>query len=223
MNTRDTDELINRLSRDRLHPGLVMPSGRVTLVWYFLTVAYVTACLLMLGPLRSGWTDQMLAHPRFALEFLAGLGASVLFAQAGFRLAIPGLSVRTIQFAGLFLLMIWLGSFLFGIGGYPAIEGSMLGKREGCVSEALMLSVPPLMVAILLIRRRFVLHSLRAAASLAGATAIIPAGLMQIACMYDPAHIFTHHVVPAALVLAMVVLVVALFPGIGVRKPPLPR
>lgn len=218
MNTRDTDELINRLSLDRLIPDSVMPSGRVTLVWYFLTVAYVTACLLVLGPLRPGWSDQMLAHPRFALEFVAGLGASVLFALAGFRLAIPGLSVRSIQFVGVFLLVIWLGSFLFGMGGYPAIEGSMQGKREGCVSEALILSGPPLVVAILLIRRRFVLHPVRAAASLAGATAMIPAGLMQIACMYDPVHIFTYHVLPATLVLVMVVLVVVLLPGIGVRS-----
>jgi hypothetical protein len=218
MNRRDTDELIDRLTRDRPFPGSILPAGWITFLWFFLALVYITSCLLLFGPFRPGWTDQILAHPRFGVELVAGLGASLLFALAGFRLAIPGLSVRLIQLAGLFLLLIWLGSFMLGVGGFPAIEGSMLGKREGCVREALILSVPPLMVALFLIRRRFVLHPVRTAASLAGATAIIPAALMQISCMYDPVHIITHHVFPAALVLTMVVLIVALFPGIGIRN-----
>ncbi len=218
MNRRDTDELIDRLTRDRPLPGSILPAGWITISWYLLTIVYVTSCLLVFGPLRPGWTDQMLAHPRFAVEFVAGFGASLLFALAGFRLAIPGLPVRLVQFAGLFLLLVWLGSFLIGLGGYPAIEASMLGKRESCVREALILSIPPLLVALFLIRRRFVLQPVRTAASLAGATVIIPAALMQISCMYDPVHIFTHHVFPAVLVLAMVVFMVAVFPGIGVKS-----
>jgi len=106
---------------------------------------------------------------------------------------------------------VFLASVAAGVLGHPAVEPSMAGKRETCIWEALLISLPPLIGAIVLIRRRFPLEPIQSAGPLAGATMVIPATLMHVACMYDPVHIFLSHILPAigATVVATVVVLAA--------------
>ena len=79
----------------------------------------------------------------------------------------------------------------------------MLGKRPHCVYETLLYALPPLVAAFLLVRRLYPLQPLSSSLSLSLAAAMMPALYMQLACMYDPAHVLGLHIAPALLLAAL--------------------
>ena len=83
---------------------------------------------------------------------------------------------------------------------YPALEPSMLGKREHCVVETFLFALPPACLALLLSRRFFPLRPVYSAFLFCLAAAMLPALYMQLACMYVPAHILQMHILPGLLV-----------------------
>ena len=74
----------------------------------------------------------------------------------------------------------------------------MLGKRETCAREVLILAAPPLVVALWLVRRAAPLARVWTGALAGAAAAAVPGLIMQLACMYEPAHILTYHLAPIA-------------------------
>jgi hypothetical protein len=188
-------ELVEELEPVR-QPLSVIPAA---LLWLGLSAAYVIALALLLGPFRPGFADQLLQTPVFATEMAAGVGAVFALSFALVQQATPGMSDRLVLRFAVVLLILWLGHFLVGFIA-PVLEPSMLGKRATCALEAYALSLPPLSLAVWLQRRRFVLRPIRATLSAALAAAMIPAVLMQVACMYEPTHILLHHVLPVGVV-----------------------
>jgi hypothetical protein len=93
------------------------------------------------------------------------------------------------------LTAIWLASHIIGFA-YPALEPSMLGKRPYCVFETLIYAIPPVLAGLWLARRRYVLRSSKTGALIGLAAGMMPALFMQLACMYEPSHIMTFHIVP---------------------------
>ena len=59
-------------------------------VWLAVARGVATGLMVAYAPFRPGFADQLLAHPRFALESLAGLGAIAVVAWAAFRSLVPG-------------------------------------------------------------------------------------------------------------------------------------
>jgi acyl-CoA synthetase (NDP forming) len=59
-----------------------------------------------------------------------------------------------------------------------------------------LFEIPPLLAGLWLARRRYVLRSSRAGALIGLAAGMMPALFMQLACMYEPSHIMTFHIVP---------------------------
>jgi uncharacterized membrane protein YdbT with pleckstrin-like domain len=60
-------------------------------------------------------------------------------------------------------------------------------------------ALPPILVGIYLIRRLYALQYVRTAMSLSLAAGMLPALYMQLACMYEPAHILFLHILPGLL------------------------
>ena len=200
------DELIHSLKNDLLPVRRPWPPGRVALFWLLASGAYALVLAALLGPFRPGFEAQLLTAPRFALEMLTGLGALVCFLVTALAESIPGAASRWIRFAGWALFAGWLGQFVIGFVS-PALEPSMLGKRDLCVWEAYLYSVPPLLVLVRLQWRRFVLEPRSAVLHASLAAGILPALVMQIACMYEPVHALSFHVLPIALLAIAAVLV----------------
>jgi hypothetical protein len=197
------------MSRERLIDSLVRDLAPVTrllrplpaaFVWWLSAWAFVIAITLATGPMRPGFGAQLATVPRFALECLVGLAASFVAVWGALEVAVPGpRSVWRRTAAAASLLGLWLVAY--GIGTWvPAIEPSMLGKREGCFYQTLVFAVPPFLVGLWLLRRRVVLDRVWAGAWLGAAAAGIPALIMQVACMYDPLHILSAHLLPVLLV-----------------------
>ena len=212
-----TDQLIRQLG-NRLTPSPArMPVLQIAMLWLVMSIAYVVFTMLLIGPFREGASEQLIDHPRFALENAAGFFAIVFWTLGAFVASIPGVSTRWFKRLGSAFLVLWVLDFVVGYVS-PALEPSMLGKRQACSLEAYLYSVPPTIAAIWLQARRYPLRPVQSAIHAATAAAMIPAVLMQLACMYAPTHILQHHVLPIA-VLALATAAVVY----GLRRWPLIR
>ena len=205
----NNDELIQSLKEGLTAVGTPLPIGRVAVLWLLLSSAYVLTLGAALGPFRAGFADQLVGSARFALEMLMGFGAAACFLHAALAESVPGTDSRWSRWSGWALSIGWLSQFLVGFE-FPAIDPSMHGKRELCAWEAYLYSVPPLLALVWLQRKRFMLEPVRAIFHGALAAGLIPALMMQIACMYEPGHILKFHVLPVGILATAALVLTAL-------------
>jgi len=200
MRTRDQllDSLVGDLASVRPAPKLVLLVG----FWLLGSLAYVALSTWILGPLRPGVVSQLQDHPRFLFEMVLGLMAISMMAIVAFRSAVPGRLTRPLAILAIGLVLAWLLSFGVGLLS-PALQLGMLGKRPHCFTETLIYTVPPMLVALYWLRRLYPLRPFRSALSAGLAAGLIPAWYMQVACMYEPVHILSRHVLPGLLVAAL--------------------
>ena len=170
--------------------------GVLACLWLGLSACYVVIVTHWLGPIRPTAMGQLQSEPRFLLEMLIGALVAVGLARDAFLAAIPGTVRRGFTRAVAVLAMLWLGGFVFGLYS-PALEPSMLGKRGHCFIETFVYALPPLLVLLYWQQRNYPLGAGRAALVAGLAAGILPALYMQIACMYQPAHILAFHIGPA--------------------------
>ena len=189
------DELIASLSRN-LKPVAPAPNiNALSWLWLALSAGFVVAMTHLVGPVRPGAYAQLIAEPRFLLESLLGMAAIIWIGMAAFRAAIPAALTRNFAAVGIALLALWLAQYLFGLID-PALEPSPLGKRDHCYLETMVYSLPPILVALVLIRRLYPLHFRGTSMRLGLAAGMLPALYMQLACMYEPLHILGLHILP---------------------------
>lgn len=209
MNSRQ--QLVDSLAAD-LRPGRPLPPvNRVLAVWLPLSLLYVMLASALLGPIRETALVQLQTEPHFLLETLLGLAAIAATAFAAFRAGVPGLAGRGPRLVAGVLVAAWLLNHLVGLA-YPALEPGMLGKRPHCYLETLLLAVPPLLAALYWLGRAYPLSPTRVMLAAGLACGLMPALYMQIACMYEPAHILKFHILPGLLVAPLALLVNRLLP-----------
>lgn len=204
------DELIAQLSRD-LAPVSPAPNiNNLAMVWILLSAVYVVAVTYLFGPVRPGAFSQLATEPRFLLESVLGLAAIVGTSMLAFRAAIPGALTRQFAAAALVLMALWLAQYVIGLAS-PALEPSVLGKRNHCFIETMIYALPPILAGLFLIRRLYPLRFVRTAMSISLAAGMLPALYMQLACMYEPSHILALHILPGLLMVLAGAAIAALW------------
>jgi hypothetical protein len=193
------DSLIDTLAADLAPVRPVKNIDTLALSWFLLSALYVVAVTHILGPIRENAGAQMISEPRFILENLLGVAAIATTALAAFRGAIPGASQRSLAVVSLVLMTLWIANYVIGLA-TPAMEPSMLGKRDHCYIETLLYALPPMLAALYLVRRLYPLKPMRTAMAFSLAAGMLPALYMQIACMYAPGHILAFHITPGVMV-----------------------
>ncbi len=193
------------LPRDRLITSLVddlapvrrrAPVATPTFAWLVLAAGFVTTCYLLVQPFRPGFLGQLLVAPRFALETALGIASAALLCAGGLALAVPALGSPWRRLApALTALSAWVALNLYAFA-EPALTVSMLGKRSGCIWEVLLAGTPPLVVLLWLARRRWPLRGAVNGLALGLGAGALAATLMQLACLYEPAHNFLFHLLP---------------------------
>lgn len=188
--------LISELSANLVavkNPGRISGMATGWLAFSFFVAAMLT---IAVGPLRDGSIDALATHPQFLLESMVGVVAIVALGRAAFQLGLPAVSpAGKIIAPALILLVFWIGFYIYGLW-YPALQPSMLGKRDFCEIETLIIGVPAMLAALYLARRLWPVHG-GGAGLLAGLSAgATPALIMQFACMYEPQHILMFHLAP---------------------------
>lgn len=190
------EEIIAKLAAGLTPVRAPWPPLRVAAFWWLGSWLFVIFVTLLTGPLRPGAFADVVVNARFAGESLMGFLAAALIAAWAFQDSIPGTRRSALLHAGIIAAVVWLIAYVAGLE-YPALEPSMAGKRAGCFLQTLLLAGPPMAAGIWLAQRcYFPLAPLRTAALIGLAGAMLPALFMQFACMYDPAHILTHHILP---------------------------
>lgn len=190
--------LISNLSRD-LAPVSPPPNiNRLAIAWFLLSAIFVVAMTHLFGPIRPGAFSQLGTEPRFLLETMLGVAAILWTSLLAFRSAVPAALSKQFAATGMVLMALWLAQYVIGFVS-PALEPSMLGKRDHCFSETLVYSLPVILTGLFLIRRLYPLRPLRTAMSIGLAAGMLPALYMQLACMYEPSHILGYHILPGLL------------------------
>lgn len=199
---RNREELLDRLARG-VAPVKPAPDPRLlACLWFGLSALYVVLVTHLLGPIRPTAMLQLQTEPRFLVEMVVGSLLAMGLAFTAFRTAVPGAANSGFRLVLVVLAALWLGGFVVGLFN-PALEPSMLGKRGHCFIETFVYAVPPLLALLYWQRRLYALRPDQAAL-LAGLSAgVLPALYMQIACMYQPAHILAFHIGPALAVAAI--------------------
>jgi hypothetical protein len=200
------EEIISRLTADLAPVRAPWPPLRVAALWWLGSWLFVIFVTLLTGPLRPGAFAEVVVNARFAGESLMGFLAAALIAAWAFEDSVPGARRSGLLHVGLVAAIVWLIAYVAGLE-YPALEPSMAGKRVGCFLQTLLFAGPPMAAGIWLANRcYFPLAPLRTAALIGLSGAMLPALFMQFACMYDPAHILTHHIlpIPGVVLVAMV-------------------
>ena len=198
--SRDTEDLIASLSTGLKPVRSQLPVDLVALLWLASSAAFVVAITHLFGPIRPNALHQLATEPRFALETVLGVIAISFTAIVAFRNAVPGAASRRSMLLAVGLIALWLANYGIGLS-YPALEPSMLGKRDHCVFETLIFAVPPACLAFLLTRRLYPLKPVRSALLFSLVAGMMPALYMQVACMYAPLHIIQMHIIPGLLVM----------------------
>ncbi len=171
----------------------------LTILWIAGAWSFVVAATLATGDVRPGAFSQLSASPRFAGEMLLGLLVGIVAIHSAAELGVPRPAPPRRRVALAMVLMAgWVGAYVYGLWD-PTLEPSMLGKRAGCSFEVLLFAAPPAVAAAWIVRRSLPLARVWTGGIMAAAAATVPALLMQLACMYDPAHILSHHLAPIAL------------------------
>jgi hypothetical protein len=188
-------DLIRQLA-DELRPAPRLRAPRhLALLWGAGAWLFVLGATIAVQPLRPGVLDQLLTWPRFAGETLFGLLAGGLAIWVAFAVGTPGRSQRRWMVLALGSLALWAGVYAYGLVS-PALEPSMLGKRQLCFLEVLLYGFPTLAAGLLLARRLAALGRWSAGLVMGAAAGAMPGLLMQLACMYVPSHILSHHLGP---------------------------
>ena len=190
--------LISNLSRDLAPVSSPSNINRLAIAWFLLSAIFVVAMTHLFGPIRPGAFSQLGTEPRFLLETMLGVAAILWTSLLAFRSAVPAALSKQFAATGMVLMALWLAQYVIGFVS-PALEPSMLGKRDHCFSETLVYSLPVILTGLFLIRRLYPLRPLRTAMSIGLAAGMLPALYMQLACMYEPSHILGDHILPGLL------------------------
>lgn len=198
MNSRN--QLITSLVDDLSVKKYRIPVMVMALIWWFLSWVYVVIATSLLGEIRVIHDHETVLHShQFLLESLIGLVASLLIAVVAWYGSIPAALTKRLVFIAFAFVATWLSFYVVGFF-EPALTPSMQGKREYCYLEAFIYSMPPIMVACYYLLRRYPINTAQTGFFIGLAGGIMPALFMQFSCMYEPAHIFTHHIIPAGIV-----------------------
>lgn len=200
MNKHET--LISNLSSNLEAVSPPPNINRLATTWFLLSAVYVVAVTHLFGPIRPGAYSQLGTEPRFLLETMLGVAAILWISLLAFRSAIPAALSRRFVTGGLVLMMLWLVQYVIGLVS-PALEPSMLGKRNYCYYETVVYSLPVILAGLFFVRRLYPLRPVRTAMSVGLAAGMLPALYMQLACMYEPSHILKLHILPGLLMVGV--------------------
>ncbi len=200
-----TDALIESLAQDAAASPRLFSAGAVVAGWLAAATAYTVGLTVLLGPVRGDAWQQFTTNMTFATEITVAILAFILLAAYAVRSSIPGRSNKTFLWfgtAGLIAFVALIASGLIT----PYLEPSMHGKRDHCIWEAFLYSVPSVAGLAYLLQRRYLLTPRLTLATGAAAAGLIPAVTMQWACMHDPVHGLAFHVAPLFALIAAVLL-----------------
>ncbi len=181
---------------------LMLPSRRAML-WFSLALVLSAILMHSVQVLRPGVAGQLMHHPFFLLEVVAALLFAGMGAYVVMVCATPG--ERLLRGTRMVLTLL---AVLFVVGlsagfSHLAPESSAVGARHACWVEVIIYGALCLLAFLVMIRRGYVRYSWRLGLLYGLVAGLVPAALMQLACMYDPLHGLIFHYLPTVMLVPM--------------------
>lgn len=168
--------------------------------WLLGSLLLVLMAMLSIQNFRPGFLGQ-LGQWQFLLETIFGFSPAFLFGLYVVHKSVPGIEVsnKWLVLSG-FCFLLFIGFLLYGLwGSFPSLAPSMAGKRPFCFYEILAFSWGPIGLLSYVVKKGYVNYSMKLGMMVGLAGASLPMAFMQVACMYVPEHIITHHLYGAIL------------------------
>jgi len=189
-------EFIDELALELKPIERLRPPEIRNMLWVAATLFVVTVLFNLTGDFRPGFQGELVASDRFFFETLCGMVAPLFMGLFVLRESIPGRAPRKLWSLLFFLpLVIFAGSILYGFWN-PSLDPSMAGKREHCYYETLIFAILPFGYLLFMAKKAAPFQGMKLGLAIGLAAATLPAAFMQIACMYGPNHILSHHILP---------------------------
>lgn len=199
------DKLIKSLVDD-LEPVKPLKAPHIRfMIWSIFAMAIVLTATFFKGPMRESVSIE-LENIKFLLLTIATFIPFISAGIGAFYLLIPGNSVKKGLFIGfapgiLYLLLTLQNTFS------PFFSPSMMGKRPHCSAETIVYTLISAAIFWFFAKKSAPLAKKPVAILIGWASASLPLGLMQMACMYMPQHNITHHLLPAVATVTLVALI----------------
>ncbi len=203
---QDHSKFIESIVDDLTEQKSIFSPEKRTLLFLPIYVGSIALIMYMIAPYRENFiSDFQSIH--FLFEFLSGIICFGLLIYSSYLSVVPGALKKRNHIV--FLLLVLFYSFVVLMSfSSPALTPSMDGKRATCVFEVLFLSILPLAHLIFLLKRGVFYYKSNITFYAGLACALIPAVIMNIACMYDPIHNFKFHFMPVFIVGAIAALII---------------
>ncbi|MCB0329763.1 MAG: DUF1109 family protein [Bdellovibrionales bacterium] len=189
-----------------LRPVSVLPSpiSRAILVCG-IAIPVIFSAMYLYQPFRTGVSAFWGSAALFQIEIFLGLFSASVLVFAGFLLVIPGEKAqRSILTFAILSFLLWL-ALIFHSLLTPHIAVSMVGKREICFLEVPFYGSLLALALFYLNRKLLIASPLWVGICFGIGAGLVPAVLMQAACMYDPMHNLLFHVAPILVVMGIAV------------------
>lgn len=203
MSTKDQQAFIKGLVANHRRRRPLLLAGKRALLWYAIAFPATVAMMHYVQAFRPGFVDQLAHHPLFLIEVVSALLFAPVGAYVALASSIPGERVSKRAVIGLWVLIA-----LFGIGlvaGFTPLapETSTVGARHACWLEVLVYGAVCLMIFGIMVRRGWVRFSWTRGILYGLAAGLVPAALMQLACMYNPSHALIFHYLPTVILITL--------------------
>ncbi len=195
--SKQYEQLINELSDDlkRSNSRRLLSPIAISFIWVSMALLLTGAWIYWEQPFRYEVVAQFLATPLFFTELVIGFFAISLICIGAFKSTVPGES-KTLLKVGVACYLFWLAIIFSGYLS-PILPPSTSGTRYECSMETVYYGIALAIVTAMLMRRRYTFQPLITAPFVAFLVVTIPAYLMQMACIYEVHHAFSHHLLPA--------------------------
>ncbi len=185
MEKRNTEQLIESLSRELAPVRPLLPPARRALLWLAAVALLIGIALLRFADLAAFATRY--AAPRMALEAAAMLLTGITAVVAAFHLSLPDRSSLW-RYAPLPPLLLWiatsgLGCLQYGLGLGPA--GDRVGESTHCFVFIIGTSVPLMVLLYAVLRRARPLDPIPVALTAALGVAALAAFVLQFFHHFD--------------------------------------
>lgn len=186
----------NRPRRPLMRPGIR------ALLWFAGVTVVTTILMIYRQPFRPGFGEQLIEYPAMLIEVVSALALTLLAAYAALVHVVPGGRLPRWTVVALWVCGVFFAAGIAAEFTHLAPESSTLGARPNCWAEVLVYGVAGTIVFVQLARRGWVRFSWLSGIGY-GVASIVPAALMQVACMYEPVHNVMFHYLPIIPVIAI--------------------
>jgi len=170
-----------------------------TIGWFLLTLVANIVIMTLVQRFRPGFAGQLVSAPRLLIEVAGGLFSVAALAYLVLAGTIPGERVpRGVRVGIAVLVFVFVGSIAIALVD-PSPEPSLLGARAACDLEVLCYGGASMIFLLLVARKGYLRFSPGRSLAFGVIAGLIPATLMQIACLYDPWHALSYHYGPILL------------------------